>query len=144
MKKDILSYVTRCLSCQKINAERVKYPGKLQPNDIPQMKWENISMDFVIGLPLSKGYDSIFVVVDMLTKVAHLIPVRKDASTKDIAHVFMRGIFVYHGLPRRIIFDRDSKFTSKFWHAIFQAIGTQLSVITAYHPQIDGQTEREN
>lgn len=99
MKRDILSYVTRCLPCQKIKAERVKYPGKLQPNDVPQMKWETISMDFIIGLPRSKGYDSIFVVVDLLTKMAHLIPVHKDASARDIAHVFMKGIFLYHGLP---------------------------------------------
>ena len=114
LKRDALSYVTRCLSCQRIKAERVKYPGKLQPNDIPQMKWENISMDFVMDLPTSRGYDSIYVVVDMLTKMIHLFPVRKDASAKDIAHVFMRGIFLYHGLPRRIISDRDSKFTSNF------------------------------
>ena len=124
LKRDALSYVTRCLSCQRIKAERVKYPGKLQPNDIPQMKWENISMDFVTGLPSSRGYDSIYVVVDMLTKMIHLFPVRKDASAKDIAHVFMKGIFLYHGLPRRIISDRDSKFTSNFWRAIFEATGT--------------------
>ena len=111
MKRETLSYVTRCLSCQRIKAERVKYPGKLHPNDIPQMKWENISMDFVTGLPKSKGYDCIFVVVDMLTKMAHLIPIHKDATAKDIAHVFMKGVFLYHGLPRRIISDRDSKFT---------------------------------
>ena len=108
------------------------------------MKWENISMDFVTGLPKSKGYDSIFVVVDMLTKMTHLFPVHKDDSAKDIAHVFMKGIFVYHGLPRRIISDRDSKFTSNFWKAIFEATGTQLSFSTAYHPQSDGQTERVN
>ena len=144
MKRDVLSYVTRCLSCQRIKAERVKYPGKLQPNDIPQMKWETISMDFVTGLPRSKGYDSIFVVVDLLTKMVHLFPVHKDASAKDIAHVFMKGVFVYHGLPRRIISDRDSKFTSNFWRAIFEATGTQLSFSTAYHPQTDGQTERVN
>ena len=111
MKKEILSYVTRCLSCQRIKAKRIKYPGKLQPNDIPQMKWENIPMDFVIGLPKSKGYDSIFVVIDMLTKMTHLFPIQKDSSAKDIAHVFMKGVFLYHGLPQRIISDRDSKFT---------------------------------
>ena len=99
MKKEILPYVTRCLSCQRIKAKRIKYPRKLQPNDIPQMKWENIFMDFVTGLPKSKGYDSIFVVIDMLTKMTHLFLVRKDSSTKDIAHVFMKGVFLYHGLP---------------------------------------------
>ena len=101
-------------------------------------------MDFVTGLPTSRGYDSIYVVVDMLTKMIHLFPMRKDASAKDIAHVFMKGMFLYHGFPRRIIFDRDSKFTSNFWRAIFEATGTQLSFSTAYHPQTDGQTERVN
>ena len=104
MKRDVLQYVARCLTCQKIKAERVKYPGKLQPIDAPQMKWECISMDFITGLPMSRGFDSIFVVVDMLTKVAHLFPVRKDYSAKDVAHVFMQGVFLHHGLPRRIIF----------------------------------------
>ena len=77
MKRDVLNYVKSCLSCQRIKAERVKLPGKLQPLAIPEMKWECISMDFVTGLPtVQGGYDSIMVIVDMLTKVAHLIPVK--------------------------------------------------------------------
>ena len=144
MKRDILMYVTRCLSCQKIKTERVQYPGKLRPLDIPQMKWECISMDFITGLPKSLGYDAIFVVVYMLNKVAHLIPVCKDHTAKDIAMIFMKQVFVYHGLPRRIISDRDSKFTSNFWKALFEATHTSLAYSTAYHPQTDGQTERVN
>ena len=144
MKKDVLQYVARCLICQNIKAERVKYPGKLQPIDAPQMQWECISMDFITGLPMSRGFDSIFVVVDMLTKVAHLFPVRKDYSAKDVAHVFMQGVFLHHGLSRRINSDRDSKFTSNFWKALFQATGTKLAFSTAYHPETNGQTERVN
>ena len=144
LKKDILAYVNRCLSCQKIKAERVRYPGKLQPIDPPHMKWEYISMDFITGLPSSLGYDSIFVVVDMFTKMTHLFPVKSTASAKDIAFVFMKGIFTYHGLPQRIVSDRDTKFTSNFWQALFSATGTQLAFSTAYHPQTDGQTERTN
>ena len=144
MKRDILEYVSKCLSCQKIKAKRVRYPGKLHPIDAPQMKWECISMDFITGLPKSHGFDSIFVVVDMLTKVAHLFPVRKDYSAKDVAHTFMKGVFLHHGLPRRIVSDRDSKFTSNFWKSIFEATGTQLAYNTAYHPETDGQTERVN
>ena len=93
---------------------------------------------------MSRGFDSIFVVVDMLTKVAHLFLVWKDYSAKDVAHVFMQGVFLHHGLPRRIISDRDSKFTSNFWKALFQATGTKLAFSTAYHPETDGQTERVN
>ena len=80
----------------------------------------------------------------MLTKVAHLFPVWKDYSAKDVAHTFMKGVFLHHGLPRRIVSDRDSKFTSNFWKSIFEATGTQLAYNTAYHPEIDGQTERVN
>ncbi|MCO5593976.1 hypothetical protein L7F22_047995 [Adiantum nelumboides] len=145
MKKDTLDYVRRCLICQKTKAERVKIPGKLQPLDIPQMKWECISMDFVTGLPKTTGnYDSIFVIVDKLTKVAHLIPVKQTDTAADIAQVFVKEIVRLHGIPARIISDRDAKFTSKFWQAMFQSLGTQLNLSTAYHPETDGQTERVN
>ena len=141
----MLKYVTECLSCQRIKAEHVKMPGKLQPLDIPQMKWEFISMDFVVSLPtVQGGYNSIMVVVDMLTKVAHLIPVKTNFKALDIARLFIKEIFKLHVLPRRIISDRDSLFTSQFWRAIFEAIGTQLCFSTAYHPQTDGQTQRVN
>ena len=136
---DILRYVCQCLSCQRIKAERVKMPGMLQPLDIPQMKWECISMDFVTGLPtVLGGYNSIMVVVDMLTKVSHLIPVKVSYSASNIARIFIKEIFKLHGLPKRIVSDRDAKFTSNFWTWLFQAIGTQLCFSMAYHPQTDG------
>ena len=80
----------------------------------------------------------------MLTKVAHLIPVCKDHTAKDIAMIFMKQVFVYHGLPQRIISDRDSKFTSNFWKALFEATHTSLAYSMAYHPQTNGQIERVN
>ena len=145
MKRDVLNYVKSCLSCQRIKAERVKMPGKLEPLAIPEMKWECISMDFVTGLPtVQGGYDSIMVIVDMLTKVAHLIPVKTTYTAADIAKVFIREVFRIHGLPKRIVSDRDAKFTSRFWTSLFQAVGTQLNFSTAYHPQTAGQTERVN
>ena len=145
MKRDILQYVKECLSCQRIKAERVRMPGKLQPLDIPEMKWECISMDFITGLPtVQGGYDSIMVVVDMLTKVSHLILVKTSYTASDVARVFVKEIYRIHGLPKRIVSDRDAKFTSKFWTSLFQAIGTQLCFSTAYHPQTDGQTKRVN
>ncbi|MCO5606459.1 hypothetical protein L7F22_060647 [Adiantum nelumboides] len=132
------------------------------------MIWECISIDFVIGLPTIAGYDYVYVVVDMLTKVAHLMPVKTiyialDISkvfikeifgqpillqttytASDISRVFIKEIFRFHGLPKRIVSDRDAKFTSKFWTSLFQAIGTQLCFSTTYHPQIDWQTRRVN
>ncbi|MCO5562959.1 hypothetical protein L7F22_016595 [Adiantum nelumboides] len=145
MKKDTLDYVRRCLICQKTKAERFKIPRKLQLLDIPQMKWECISMGFITGLPKTTGnYDSIFVIVDILTKVAHLILVKQTATAADIAQVFVKEIVRLHGIPTRIISDRNAKFTSKFCQAMFQSLGTQLNLSTAYHPETDGQTERVN
>ena len=145
MKRDVLNYVKGCLSCQRIKAERVKMPGKLEPLGIPEMKWECISMDFVTGLPSTQGgYDSIMVVVDLLSKVSHLISVKTSYTASDIARLFVKEIYRIHGLPKRIISDRDAKFTSKFWTSLFQAIETQLCFSTPYHPQMDGQIERVN
>ncbi|MCO5601714.1 hypothetical protein L7F22_055837 [Adiantum nelumboides] len=108
------------------------------------MKWECISMDFVTGLPTIAGYDCVYVAVDMLTKVAHLMPVKTTYTASNISRAFIKEIFKFHGLPKRIVRDRDAKFTSKFWTSLFQAIRTQLCFSTAYHPQTDRQTERVN
>ncbi|MCO5572583.1 hypothetical protein L7F22_026339 [Adiantum nelumboides] len=109
------------------------------------MKWECISMDFVTGLPKAIGnYDSIFIIVDKLTKVARLIPVKQTATAADIAQVFIKEIVRLHGTPARIISDWDAKFTSKFWQAMFQSLGTQSNLSTAYHPETEGQTKRVN
>ena len=109
------------------------------------MKWECISIDFITALPKVTGnFDSIFVVTDKLTKVIHLIPTKTTASASDIAQIFVKEIVRLHGIPARIISDRDAKFTSKFWTAMFQSIGTRLNLSLAYHPEIDGQTERVN
>ena len=115
---------------------------KLQPLDIPKMKWKCISMNFITRLPtVQGGYDSIMVVVDMVTKVSHLITVKTSYTTSDVARVFVKEIYRIHELPKRIVNDHDAKFTSKFWTSLFQAIGTQLCFSTAYHPKTDGQTE---
>ena len=143
MKKDALEFTKQCLIFQKVKAEQVKIPGKLEPLDVPQMKWECISMDFITGIPkVSKNFDSIFVVVYKLTKVAHLIPTWIIVSASNIAQLFEKEIVRLHGIPARIISDRDAKFTSKFWRAMFQSLGTLLNLSSSYHPKIDGQTKR--
>eukprot|EP00253_Pinus_taeda_P005349 PITA_05349 len=145
MKKNIVEYLSQCLECQQIKAEHQHPAGLLQPLQIPEWKWEVISMDFITGLPKTKrNNDSIFVVVDKLSKAAHFIPVQSTYRAAQIAHIFMQNIFRLHGLPKNIISDRDVKFTSAFWKTLFAELGTQLSFSTAYHPQTDGQTERVN
>ncbi|GJW97824.1 reverse transcriptase domain-containing protein [Tanacetum coccineum] len=143
MKRDIAEYVSRCLTCSKIKAEHQKPSGFLQQPEIPEWKWEKITMDFVTKLPKSSsGHDMIWVVVDRLTKLAHFIPIREDYKTEKLAKIYTNEIIARHGVPVSIISDRDGRFTSHLWQAFQEALGTRLDISTAYHPQTDGQSER--
>ena len=145
MKNHIHEYVAQCFACQVSKAERVKPPGFLQPVEIPSGKWESISMDFIVDLPTTQGgYDAILVVVDRLTKMAHFIPTRESVSAPQVADLFISHIFRLHGLPRFIVSDRDTRFTSHFWTAVFDAQKTELGMSSGDHPETDGQTERVN
>src|SRR3954464_12346442 len=145
MRKDIAYYVACCDICNRVKAEHQKPAGLLQPLQVPQWKWDDICMDFVVGLPKSmRGHDSIWVIVDMLTKVAHFIPVRTTFRADQLAELYMSRIVSLHGVPKTITSDRGSVFTSAFWQRLHQALGTVLKLSTAYHPQTDGQTERVN
>ncbi|XP_057760830.1 uncharacterized protein LOC130981242 [Arachis stenosperma] len=127
----------------KVNIEHQRPSGTLQPLEIPQWKWESIAMDFVIGLPRTRsGCDAIWVVVDRLTKSAHFLPIRISCTMEELARMYIKEIVRLHGVPSTIISDRDPRFTSRFWGAFQRAFGTQQSLSTAYHPQIDGQSER--
>ncbi len=101
-------------------------------------------MDFIEALPLSKGKNTILVVVDKLTKYAHFNSMAHPYTTQDVAKVFFDSIYKLHGLPEGIISDRDKIFTSHFWQDLFKLMGVRLQMSTAYHPQLDGQTERVN
>ncbi|GMJ04800.1 hypothetical protein HRI_004149200 [Hibiscus trionum] len=143
MKKDISDYVSRCLTCQQVKAEHQHPSGLLQPIRIPEWKWERITMDFVTGLPLTPSKkDSVWVIVDRLTKSAHFIPVRVTYSLEKLAKIYISEIVRLHGVPLSIISDRDPRFTSRFWLALHNALGTRLNFSTSFHPQTDGQSER--
>ncbi|GKA95207.1 putative reverse transcriptase domain-containing protein, partial [Tanacetum coccineum] len=143
MKRDIAEYVSRCLTCSKIKAEHQKPSGFLQQPEIPEWKWEKITMDFVTKLPKSSsGHDTIWVIVDRLTKSAHFLPIREDYKTEKLAKIYTNEIVARHGVPVSIISDRDGRFTSHLWQAFQEALGTRLDMSTAYHPQTDGQSER--
>jgi hypothetical protein len=145
MKADIVSYVERCLECQQVKDEHRHPTGLLQAHAIPKSKWEVISMEFIIGFPLkTRRHDSIFMVVDTLTKSAHFIPVCMTYQELDIVRVFLREVVILHGVPRRIISDRGSMFTGQFWTSFQEALGTQLNFSTTYHPETYGKTERTN
>nr|AAT47081.1 putative polyprotein [Oryza sativa Japonica Group] len=145
MRREIAEFVALCDVCQRVKAEHQRPAGLLQPLQIPEWKWEEIGMDFITGLPrTSSGHDSIWVVVDRLTKMAHFIPVHTTYSGKKLAELYLARIMCLHGVPKKIVSDRGSQFTSKFWQKLQEELGTRLNFSTAYHPQTDGQTERVN
>ncbi|GJW56125.1 putative reverse transcriptase domain-containing protein [Tanacetum coccineum] len=111
--------------------------------EIPVWKWKGIAMDFVTKLPrTSSGHDTIWVIMDRLTKSAHFLPMREDYKMERLARFYLNEIVARHGVPISIISDRDSRFTLRFWQSMQEALGTRLDMSTAYHPQTDGQSER--
>ena len=143
MKKDIAEFVAQCPNCQQVKIEHQKPGGLLQEIEIPTWKWEMINMDFITGLPRTqRKYDSIWVIVDRLTKSAHFLPVRTTYSAEDYARLYVREIVRLHGVPTSIISDRGAQFTANFWRSFQKGLGTQVNLSTAFHPQTDGQAER--
>jgi hypothetical protein len=112
---------------------------------VPKWKWEEIAMDFIVGLPRTQlGHDSIWVIVDRLTKVAHFIPVKTTYSGPQLAELYMLRIVCLHGVLKKIMSDRGTQFTLKFWERLHETLDTQLCFNSTYHPQTDGQTKRVN
>ncbi|KAK8934991.1 hypothetical protein KSP39_PZI014260 [Platanthera zijinensis] len=145
LKKDVALFVAKCQTCALVKAECQKPGGFLKSLPIPEWKFDDISMDFVHGLPRSqKGNDAIWVIVDRLTKVSHFIPHRKDDSVEKLAKLYVDNIVRLQCVPRSIVSDRDGRFTSNDWRLVQQMLGTKLKFSTAFHPQTDGQTERVN
>lgn len=144
MKNTIQDFVKGCDVCQRQKYMASSPGGLLQPLPIPDRIWEDLSMDFITGLPKSKGYEAILVVVDRLSKYAHFVPLKHPYTARVIAEVFVKEVVRLHGIPLSIVSDRDPIFMSNFWQELFKLQGTKLKVSTAYHPETDGQTEVVN
>jgi hypothetical protein len=144
MRRDVERYVSRCTTCNKAKS-RLNPHGLYMSFPISSVPWEDISMDLVLGLPRTKrGRDSIFVVVDRFSKMAHFIPCHKSDNASHVAELFFTEIVCLHGVPNTIVSDRDAKFLIHFWRTLWFKLGIKLLFSTTCHPQTDGQTEVVN
>ncbi|CAI7903370.1 unnamed protein product [Closterium sp. NIES-53] len=142
---DVQRYVSSCRVCQAMKSTCQRPAGLLQPLEPPERPWQQVTMDFVTGMPAGpSGNDAVLVVVDRLTKMVHFAPCRTRITAEETARLFISTVMRVHGIPSAIISDRDPKFTSNFWKETWAQYGTKLQFSSAYHPQTDGQTERTN
>jgi hypothetical protein len=145
MTIEIAKYVAQCDTYQRIKASHLKVVGTLQPLPVPSWKWEDIFMDFIVGLPnTSRHHDSVWVIVDRLTKTAHFLPVHTTHKADKYADIYIDQIVCLHGIPRTIVSDRGALFVARFWEQLQKSLGTTVIRSSAYHPQTYGQTERVN
>jgi hypothetical protein len=145
MKIEIARYMARCDTCRRVKAMHMKTAGPLQSLPIPTWKWEDISMDFIVGLPkTTKGFNSVWVIIDRLTKITHFLPVKVKYTVATYAELNIAPILSLHGIPKTIVSDHGPQFVSKFWEELHKSLGTKLLHSLAYHPQTSGQTERVN
>ena len=140
MRETIKRYVKNCHMCQRSKVVQHAPYGMLQSNEVQDQPWKSITMDFITNLPNSDGYDTILVVIHGLTKMSHIIPCRKDLDARQFAILFRKEIIRLHGIPRDIITDRGSLFTSELWKHSTEKLGIERRLCTAFHPQTDGQT----
>ena len=139
----VREYVRTCETCQRSKVKRFR-TGELHPHEITAKPWETISMDLIGPLPQSSGYDAIQVWVDTCTKRVHIEPTNMEITSEGIAKLTRDRVIRYHGVPRKIISDRDPRYVSAFMQELSKSLGFKLNTSTAYHPQTDGQTERMN
>jgi hypothetical protein len=145
MRKEVQHYVQSCVACSQNKHSNQAPVGMLQPIPIPNNRWEVWSMDLVGPLPrTSRGHDTIVVMVDKFTKLAHFAPTVITVTAPQLAEIVLSRIVLQHGVPKAIISDRDPRFTGHMWKALWKMLSTELNMSTAYHPESDGQTERMN
>lgn len=144
MQRRVRDFVRACDVCQRQKYAATSPGGLLQPLPIPNAIWEDLSIDFITGLPKSRGFEAVLVVVDRLSKYSHFLLLKHPYTAKSVAELFVREVVRLHGIPMSIISDRDPIFVSHFWSELFKLQGTQLNMSSAYHPETDGQTEVTN
>jgi len=141
MKTDVLAFARSCDTCQKTKVTNFNEFGFLIPNPILSRPYQSVSMDFIVNLPWSGEYNTIFMVVDRLTKHASFIPMPTGLTAEEFGHLYVKHIGCHFGLPESIITDRDPRWTSNFWQGVAKYLKTKMSLSSTHHPQHDGQTE---
>nr|GFA45855.1 putative reverse transcriptase domain-containing protein [Tanacetum cinerariifolium] len=145
MKAGITTYVSKCLTCARVKAKHQRPSGLLVQPAILEWKWDNITMDFITKLPKSsQGFETIWVIMDRLTKSAHFLPIRENDSLEKLARLYLNKIVARHEIPVSIICDRDGRFTSNFWKSFQKALDTDICMSTAYHPETDAEFSYNN
>jgi hypothetical protein len=144
MRQFINEYIKSCDTCSRNKTPRQTPHGPLHPLPIPPAPWSSVSMDFIVELPLSNGFDAIYVCVDRFTKMAHFCPTTIQVTAEETARLYLRHVFKHHGLPTDIVSDRGTQFTSRLMSALLDLCDVKSNKSTAFHPQSDGQTERVN
>ena len=142
--REVKRYVEECDACQCNKNRTEQLAGKLMPNSIPDKAWTHISADFIMKLPLVQGYDSILVVVDRFTKIAHFVPTTEKTMAKGLARLFRGNVWQLHELPKSIISYRGPQFAAGLMRELNEMLGIKTKLLMAFHPQTDGQTERMN
>ena len=150
IRRHVEAYIKKCLSCQQNKHSTHARYGEIQYTEPPDSPWKEVTMDFIVKLPISKDpvtqeeYDAILVIVDRLTKLSHLIPFKEKYTAEQLGFIILDRLIRYHGIPEALISDRDKLFTSNYWKTLMPLLGTKLKMSTAFHPTTDGQTERTN
>jgi hypothetical protein len=145
MKRETARYVSECDTYRKVKADYMKPGGLLHPLSIPEWKWDDISMDFIVGLPLTaRMFDSIWVIMDQLSKSTHFIPIHKNYNVQKYAGIYVAHVLCLHGVLKMIISDQGLQFVTRFWEQLHASLRTHLIHSSAYQPQMFGQTERVN
>jgi len=142
--REVKRYVEGCDACQRNKNRTQPLAGKLMLNSIPEKAWTHISADFITKLPLAQGYNTILVVVDRFTKMAHFVPTTERTSAEGLARLFRDNIWKLHRLPDSIISDGGPQFAAGIMKELNRMLGIETKLSTAFHPQTDSQTERMN